>query len=259
MEEKNNTNYLDIFEKILDRSDKEINKIHSMYKLAAWLVTGAATIITLLGAFIFFNNMKELKDDARKRVDDYIQSANKDINDFKVTILNKMNHSADSIKTSFNENLIIVGNKVNNRIDEEFKEKNISLRIEQKIDTLNNQIIEDKIKDKVLPEIDRTEKNISELEFRLIEIAVMNDERKAFDKIISWANDNSNSFQKDAILLKEKILNMDYNFYVYVFLATSEGYFVDPRSMNEIENKYNNVTKENRKNLIREVWRSEKI
>jgi len=254
MEDKNNTNHLDIYEKILDRSDKEINKIHSMYKLAAWLVTGAATIITLLGAFIFFNNMNELKEDARKRVDDYIESANKDINDFKVTILNKMNLSSDSIKTSFNENLIRVGNKVNNRIDEEFKEKNISQRIERKIDTVNNQIIEDKIKDKVLPEIDRTEKNISELEFKLTEIAIMNDDRRAFDKVTSWANDNSNRFHKQATELREKILNINYEFYIYTFMsARNEGFKVETSSVTEIKKAYYSVTRENRKNIIYEI------
>ena len=262
MEEKNNLNQLDLYEKILDRSDKEINRIHSMYKLAAYLVTICATVIIGLGAFIFFSNMNEAKEDATKRVDKLIESVNQDISNLKVEVRNEMNQSKDSIKTSFLKNIIEVESEVNKRINAEFDKENISLLVNntasERIDNIADQLIENQIKNKIRPELNKTEENISELEFRLTEIAVMNDDRKAFDKILIWAKDESHQFNKQAIVFRERILNMDYNFSVFTFLALS-GYFdMDKYSMNEIIKTYESVTKENKKGLITEVWNSVK-
>ncbi|KPJ68698.1 MAG: hypothetical protein AMJ45_02040 [Syntrophobacter sp. DG_60] len=173
------------YQDIVDHAHKEVEWVRSAYKWLGSLLT--IIIIAGLGLGLWFSY--------------------KSIRDFK-----------DEIRSEVGR----VRKQVESQIDEEFKKENIRLLVqkkaEERIDDIADQLIEQKIEENISPKIETTESKLKAVdveltkanqkltalsEFTLTLMAAQNDDRLAFNQLISWVNDKSFAYRRlagDAIV-----------------------------------------------------------
>jgi len=126
-QKQNEVNLLDSIQRIIDRSDKEIDRAYRIYRILA----GAVTTILVVGIALFtilsYKNVNEMKND---------------LNEQAQKIKAKNTQELDMIVTE-------VGNKVNKRIDEEFNKGNIQTLIKQNAEEYTKKNVHNLIEQKV--------------------------------------------------------------------------------------------------------------
>jgi len=172
--------------------------------------------------------------------------------------------------------------EVKRRIDEEFKSDNIHNLVEKKagehIDRIADKLIEQKISDKISPQIKAveqqlqkiqadfkiTENNISELnavsDFAMTVIAAQNDDRKAFDKLRSWSKDRKFPRYSEAEQAWIRVMNEHASPFEYTFTVPwREG--IDPAKLSfaELESNFESAPSLIKVGLLEYIWKRQDI
>jgi hypothetical protein len=182
---------LEHYKGISDYAKSEILWVRSAYK---WAVALAA-IVAVVGIYFTYKSSSEFKEEANKEID------------------RRLSFLELRMKYELDKQVTELGKTVENRVDQEFKTENIKALVESKARTridetadplikkYMTQSIDPKLKDAeqrlkaVGSELNEAKKMIADLkaisEFTTTVIAAQNDDRRAFDKLKTWANDPS--------------------------------------------------------------------
>jgi len=193
------------YQDIVDRAHKEVEWVRSAYK---WLVS-IVGIVIVSGLFFLYWSAAEFKTEMKLDSATTKSRLSQDI-----SVLTK------KFKSDLDDMVHTIGNRVDSRVEEEFKKEQIQLqiqenckkRIEKDADLFISQHIDEKIK----PKIETTDRHLKALNEKLVNtsalleeikttskftitvLAALNDDRQAFDQLRSWLNDNSFALSKDA-------------------------------------------------------------
>ena len=221
---------LNHYKEIVDFANKEINRVHNIYKLIGWGIT----ILFVFGVGVALYLLGDKFDD--------IQS---------------------SIKLKGEEIESQVGEKVSSRLDDEFKKENIHSLVEEKAkerigmvaDEIISKNIEDKIKPEVLTLTSELDKAKKLSEFLLTVIKSQSDDRMAFEQLEQWADDKSYSFSKEAKNAKEVIRGSYVNFPPFVTIDWQKMN-IDPSSLTipQLYKLYETLPPLLHSDLIIHVW-----
>jgi hypothetical protein len=193
--------------------------------------------------------------------------------------------SFSDFKKELHEEVDRLKNEVSRRIDDEFKKENIHNLVEQKaqsrIDNIADALIEKQIKDKISPQIKSAEdrlgtikadltvvdNNIKELnaisEFMITVISAQNDDRMAFDKLKSWADNPKFPRHSEALQAYQKIIDEhDPPISLSGFssnITWKEG--IDPAklSLSEIERAFQSAPRFVKQGLLEYIWNRKDI
>lgn len=148
-QKQNEVNQVDALLKIIDRSDKEYDKLLGIYRI----LIGAITVIVItgigIGGYFTYKSHKDMLDEHRAQVKDMRDDLKDQMKDMK----QKTDENLTFLQNRSNEKLTTVvkdvGNKVNTRIDEEFKKENIQTLIQQKAQEYTEKNVHNYIGEKV--------------------------------------------------------------------------------------------------------------
>jgi len=189
-----NKNEPEYIQTILEQSRKEINFIASLYK---WLIGGCVILIGI-GMTFTFKTFNDLRNEVNEVRNESTTKVEKTLNDLET-----------KINTSFNK----VQKDINEKIVNEFENKNIRTIIEKQakkqVDETADKLIAEKINATILPKINHAEQKLKEIqnaynnlqsdfEFNFIVQKANNQDRNAYDRLYQWSNDPNYKFQSDA-------------------------------------------------------------
>lgn len=261
-QDKNNK-IIEYYESIVDRAHREIEWVRSAYKLSISLV---AIVFAVGIAFTY------------KSSSDYKKETKEEAERMKLRLSDDMSNLGIKLKADLSETITQVRKQVEVRIDDEFKEKNIKILVqekaEQRIDQVADQIILKQIKKRIIPKVLSMEKKFKILnvdlkkaretvndlkvisDFTMTVIAAQNDDRKAFDKLKSWAVEKSFSRSAEAEQAWIKILDEHASpFYTSGFnVPWAAG--IDPSKLSflELQRTYNSAPTFIRLALVEYIW-----
>jgi len=209
---------IDYYQKIIERADKEIGHVHSVYKWLAWILGIIIAVGVGIGTYITWNTFSDMRRDLREET--------------------------NAITSRFEKEVDLVGRQVRSRIEEEFDKENIHKLVQEttkkRIDEVADQLISKNINDKVMPLITTLVKQIEDANNRLtvmedryktaVELAennlnkqetiieylktvsaAQNDDRKAYEKLEAWSKDKSFLLSSQASIATLKIRSMHDN------------------------------------------------
>ena len=178
MEKDSKNEIIEYYEKIQNRAQTEIERVHSTYKIYAGIIgviftVGIAIAMLLIG--------KSLSDIETKYEQKY---------------QNALDEAKYNIRKEVESELADAKQKINNEIKLEFEKDNIQNLVihqtEMRIDQVADPIIESLIKEKLNPiknDIVGFQKNIDKIKIDSYLLATENDSRAAFSKIYELSND----------------------------------------------------------------------
>ncbi|MGA2333013.1 MAG: hypothetical protein ABSG75_14760, partial [Syntrophales bacterium] len=213
-------NPLDTLQRIIDRSDKEVDRVYKIYRILA----GAITLILVIGigtlGYVSYNSVKDMQRDLRQEMDRLKTRAAQEMNDFQQKTSEEFILLKNHLRSELEMVVTNVGKRVNQRIEDEFNKDNIqtlvntkaSERIDKVADLLIGQQVEKKIDPKmkaaeekikdVNQQVAKTAESIkdlrSETDFITAVNAAQNNDRIAFEKLKMWAEDKSFPFYERA-------------------------------------------------------------
>ncbi|MBM4323255.1 MAG: hypothetical protein FJ115_06825, partial [Deltaproteobacteria bacterium] len=195
------------YKEISDYAKSEILWVRSAYK---WAVALAA-IVAVVGIYFTYKSSGEFKEETNREIE------------------RRLGSLESRMKYELDKQVIEFGKIVEKKVDQEFKADNIRALVESKararIDETADplikkyiyQSIDPKLKDAehrlkaVDAELKEAKKEIADLkasaDFTTTFIAAQNDDRKAFDKLKTWANDPSFPRRIEASQAWVKIIN----------------------------------------------------
>lgn len=238
-------NRTDHFKEITDFARSEIEWVRSAYKWLISLVAVVALVGVSVGIYFTYKSSSDFKKETR-------------------------------------EDLDRLGKQVERHIEEQFKKENINKMVEEKakarIDEIANALIDKQISDKISPQINSaqeklekiqkdfkiTEDNIRELnavsEFTMMVIAAQNDDRKAFDKLKSWANDPKFPRSSEAQQAWIKVMDEHESPFGQSFdVKWKDG--IDPAklSLTELDNAFKLAPSFIRVGILEYIWKRQDI
>lgn len=191
------------FRDIVDHTHKEISYVRTAYK---WLISLVAILI-IVGLYFTYTSITDFKNEIKK-----------DGRDIQIELRDQINSLGIELTNSMDDNVKSLNKSVALRIDEEFKKENIEALIEQqsklRVDEIAKPFITKIIKNSIDPRIKDIQNKITILEeevqsstvklnkindFTITVLAAQNDDRRAYDKLYSWANNNEYEFQELAL------------------------------------------------------------
>lgn len=253
----------DQLEKIIQRSDKEIDRVYKVYRILG----GALGVILAAGiatfGYVSYNSVKDMRNDMREEMRTIRASVDKEMGDIKQNTFEESKVLSNRLKAELEMIVSDVGKKVNKRIDEEFKTENIQSLVksnaQQRIDKVADQIIEDKIEKKVKPVLDAANQSLKSIDadaakiheeltkvtkltdFTMTNIMAQNDNKVAFERLQKCAEDKSCPMSVEARQALDAIIDRHTtNFLVLQGPPIPWGEGVDPAKLSiaELEAKY---------------------
>lgn len=221
-------NLLDNLQKIIDRSDKEVDRVYRVYRTLA----GAVTLILGIGiatiGYVSYNSVKDMRIDLREEMSTIRARTSQEMNDFKQRTSEEFILLKNHLKSEQEMIVTNVGKKVNQRMEDEFNKENIQTlvnakateRIDKIADSLIGQQIEIKIDPKIKvaeekiknvdQQVAKTAESIKELrsltDFATVVIAAQNHDRAAFEQLKVWAEDKLFPYHEKSAQAFRKIM-----------------------------------------------------
>lgn len=240
--EQNET--IDLLEKILTRSEKEVERIHRYYRLAAVLLS----IIIGVGIYFSYSSISDFKSEMRN-----------DVSSFKETLKGQSKGFADSLKLETNNKVALVQKAIVEKVDEEFDKENISALVENKasdrVDLVADRLIKGQIDSRVDSKIRISEEQLNKLinktQFQLLELQALNDDRSSFDSLIAISKSNS-SFAKMA---KQSVDNIILEYENPSFaIGGSLGSGYSNKKIQELKTLIHKISTSERVGMIWDIW-----
>ena len=202
-----------MYQDIVDRAHTEVMHVREVYK---WLIASLTIIISVglaLAVYLTYNNIHEMRADMKAERADIKADMNDDRAEMKAEVeLMRIKAKQEylqleaDLKSSVEKSVHDVEGKVKTRIDAEFDDKKIRSLVEataqERIDKVADNIISQQIDKKITPKINVVDTRIKELsmisDYNSVLNAAKNDDRKAFEQLRLWSNDESYPLQPKA-------------------------------------------------------------
>ena len=235
----------DYFKEISEFARSEISWVRSAYKYAISLVT----LVAAVGIVFTYKSTSDFKKETKEEVERQISQMAKE---------------------------------VRLRVDEEFKKENIHNLVEEKaktrIDEIADALIEKQISSKVAPRMRSAEERLDSIqgnlgnatdeidklsllsEFTVTTINAQNNDRKAFDQIRAWANDESFKFSQAARSTRTKIVDEHHSPFVFGYTVPwAPG--VDPEKLTlpELKAAFQSAPPSIRTAFLEYIWKKENL
>lgn len=216
--------FIELYESLSNKIDKEIGRLHDAYKWYAGTVI-VIFIFTLACAFHLFwgksnsvhevigKEIDQVKEDVileKRGIELSKQEIEREIEYLRSGVISgiqSMEKQLDLANRSINLSIEDAKLKVNERVDNQFTSENIQKLLESnvrsRIDSIASPIIEEKLvvtKSSIL-QLERL------AEFIKTDIAARSDDRIAFEQIRTWAEDENYPLKNEAILSYNSIMN----------------------------------------------------
>ncbi|MFZ2147777.1 MAG: hypothetical protein WAV28_11210 [Sedimentisphaerales bacterium] len=256
---------IDEYQKIINRADKEIERVHRTYylvsKILGVIIVAGITAVT----FITWNTIADMRGDLREET--------------------------NTITSRFNDEVDLVGRQVRSRIEEEFNKENIHDLVQttakERIDAVADVFISEKIDEKVIPLINVIVKQIEDANNRLVALedkftndlkvkqetfieylitvsAAENGDRKSYERLKTWGEDNTFMLSSQANVAYGKIRSM-HNSPIYrsgFNVPWKEGIDPSKLSLSDLKKNYENISASAPRlklALIEYIWKREDI
>lgn len=235
---------IDLFEKILSRSEKEVERVYKYYRLAASLVG----LIIAVGIYVSYASISDFKDEIRK-----------DVSDFKSSLKQQTKIFTDSLNLDTNNKVALVQKAIVSKIDEEFDKEKISdlveIKASDRVDKVADRLIKGQIDERVDKKIKLSEvelgKLIEKTQYQLLELKALNDDRLAFDSLLVISGSKS-PYAVEARASVENIMteyeNLSYG------LSASGGDEYLKQDINEIRKASKKLGVSERIGIIWYIW-----
>jgi hypothetical protein len=211
MIKENKNEIVENYEKIQSFAQTEIDRVHKIYKLLAWILGLIFTVGITLASILIDKSVSDIE------------------KKYEQKYLSALDEAKMNIRKEIDDELKIAREKINTEINQEFEKDNIqNMVIDQtkmRIDEIADPIISSQIFAKIKP-IENDLNNIQiEINRILIDyylLAFNNDSREAFLKVYQFAND-PNFVKKDEakLAINKRIRGMEN------FLSRENGMFDD--------------------------------
>lgn len=253
-EEKNNKidyKSLDIehYERIQNFAQNEIERVHKMYKLLAWILGIIFTVGLAIAAILIDKSVSDIDERYEQKYANALEEA-------KINIRNEIDNELKSSKE-----------KINNEIKTEFEKDNIQKMVidqtKQRIDEVADPIISSQIIEKVNP-IKQDLKGIqNEIDKILIDyylLAFNADSREAFIKVRELANDPDFERNKEAqASINKKIRGIE-NFLIREVGTFTSLSYTSVKTPSEFINYYNDsIGVDAKLYYVEALWKYEKF
>jgi hypothetical protein len=256
---------VDQYTKIVDRAHSEIQQVRSVYK---WLAGSLGIILaTFIGSatYLTYNTVQEMRSDLAD----------------KVTVLSA--RVEKRIEDEFGKGNIqdLIQKKAEERIDkvaDVIIKNHIARSLEPKLKAFETELTSSDIRlaeveMKLAAKIFATDSKLKTLEsgalaelretseYVMTVVAAQNDDRKAFDQLKTWADDNSSPFSVRAEQVWNKILSEHATPFSYSGFTVPWTEGVDPSklSLEELKAAYRSAQPNIRLALLEYIWNREDI
>lgn len=184
----NRIKYLELLEKIIERSDSEIKRITSIHSKTLYSLTIIFTVGIGFAYFLISNSISGLKDELRT----------------------EMEFFADSLKLKTEKQIDFVKQSVLLKVDSEFDKKNIQdlvkTKATERVDSVAVPLISEEVSERIKDSEKKLNKLIFNTQYQLLEFRAINDDRFAFDSLNVLAN-SIDPVAVNAIKTIKKIIN----------------------------------------------------
>jgi len=252
---------LNYYKTISDHAKSEVLWVRSAYKWAAAL----AAIVAVVGIYFTYKSSSEFKEEANKEID------------------RRLSFLESRMKYELDKQVTELGKSVENRVDHEFKTENIKALVESKARTridetadplikkYMTQTIDPKLKDAeqrlkaVDSELNEAKKVIANLkaseEYITTVIAAQNDDRLAFDRLKTWANDPKFSRRSDALQAWSKVIDDHASPFVRSGYSVPWKEGIDPSrlSLSELRTNFISAPPSIRLGLLEYIWNKKDV
>lgn len=223
---------LEDYKAIADYAKSEISWVRSAYRLAVTLTA----FVFAVGIFFTYKSSSDFRNEARQDMARQEQQLSNRLNETsqqmdrqEQQLSNRLTTLYTQMQDNLNQQVNKLGHAVEARVDEAFKQENIRSLVEDKartrIDQIADPLIRKNISQSIMPQITSAENKLEKLhtelndarntitdlkailEFNTTVISAQNDDRLAFDKLRSWADDIKYPRHAEALQAWIKILD----------------------------------------------------
>jgi hypothetical protein len=276
---------LEFVREISGHAESEVLRVTRIYKLVAYCLTAivlTGIVFTYKDATEFRRStqaeMKEFRESAAKEIAEQKRLIKEEVMDQQKQLHDRQQSLFSQMQANLSQQVNSLGQKVERKVDEEFKTENITKLVNDKaqmrIDTIAGPLITDKISKQIQPKIDEADRNVHIIKgdiqaardtlqnvqntaaFLDVVTAAQNDDRQAFDKLKNWADDPTFNRQSDAKQVYVSIVDAYETPIGYTYnVPWNEG--VDPLklSFEDLCNEYSKLLPfEFRAGILQYIW-----
>jgi hypothetical protein len=264
---------------IIDRAQKEVDRVSSAYKIAASCIT----FIIVAGGIAFYANVHDMRSEMRDNLKSETDFMKTNVELMKTKSSQEFLILSDSLKHGLERNVASFERKVEYRIDDQFNKENIKGLVEEKakerIDKYADELINRQIQSDINPKIAATEGKIEslnaevsktldkfnilnqDLEFIKIVSAAQNDDRMAFDQLRSWSDKENYPLHTKAAQAWLAIMNDADSAIRWGDLKVPWPENLEPSKLtiNDLRTLYNSAPDWIKPALIQYVWKRDDI
>jgi hypothetical protein len=239
---------LDLYDRISKQYQKETSRVHSAYGLLATLLTA----LIIGSGYLFYNSVGEFKTEMQFNNENFLKNTQANLQAYE-----------EGLKVNLGTHIGVVREKVLERIEDEFKTENMRLLIERKGNELVSKQLTpafNEMNGQMNELYNSSDTQLKILQFNLYKQMALNDNRTAFDSILTWSNLNNFLFRKESINAIEEI-KKEYTSAKYGYRG---GLYTDDDKVfslsdNELKNEFNSAIKIDRQKLLEEYWKRTSI
>lgn len=219
------TKLLEFLKEVSGHAEKEVSRVSGLYKIAAACVT----VIVLSGIYSTFKDTAEFREKTHNDIKEQRQLIKEEMDHQERQMHDRQEFFFSQMQSSLSQQVTILSQKVEKKVDEEFRTENITKLVNDKaqgrIDLIADQLITDKIAKKIQPKIDEADKSLKLVkdevqlahdsvrkiqntsEFLFVVSSAQNDDRQSFDKLKSWSDNPKFERNSDASQAWTNIVN----------------------------------------------------
>ena len=249
MSKENKKEIIEHYEKIQGFAQTEIDRVHKIYKLLAWILGIIFTVGITLATILIDKSVSDIE------------------KKYEQKYLSALEEAKINIRKEIDEELKIARGRIDTEINQEFEKDNIqNMVIDQtkmRIDEIADPIISSQIIEKVNPiknDLTGIQKEIDRILIDYYLLAFNNDSREAFLKVYQFSNDPNFDKRYEAKLAINKKIRGIENFLIREYGMFNDLRYTSIKSPTEFIKYYNDsIGSESKLYDLEALWKFDKF